>query len=225
MVEKKIGSVERALTVLDCFDPQRTSLTLTDISKETGYYKSTVLRLTESLIAYGYLKRETDKTYTLGSAVGRLGAIYKSSHSVENEIMPYLQDLSDKTEESSSFIILRGDLRVCQLQVNSKHRIRLHLEQGEQLPLNSGASARLLRAYRGDTWEGCDGIRECGWSISVGERDPDVASVANALIGSSGKFYGALVVSGPVHRFTQSKRDTALQLLQKSCQKLRGQLE
>ncbi|MBL4666969.1 MAG: helix-turn-helix domain-containing protein, partial [Sneathiella sp.] len=187
MVEKKIGSVERALTVLNCFDRQQTSLTLTHISNETGYYKSTVLRLTEQLIAYGYLMRDTDKTYKLGSSIGRLGAVYQSTHSVENDILPYLQELSDKTEESSSYIILRGDMRVCQLQVNSKHRIRLHLEQGEELALNRGASARLLRAFRGDIWDGCEEIKACGWAISVGERDPDVASVANVLIGSSGK--------------------------------------
>lgn len=224
ILEKKIGSVERALKILDCFTHEPPSMSLTDIASQTGFYKSTILRLTESLVTYGYLIRDKDKMYRLGPSIGRLGTVYQSVSSIELEIMPFLQELSEKTKESSSYFVLRGDRRVCLLQVNSKHRIRLHLEQGEELSLDGGASARLLRAYNGDNWEGYVGVKERGWAISVGERDPEVASVAVALLGQTDKFYGALVVSGPVLRFNDEKRQEALKLLINVCNQLRSRL-
>lgn len=225
MSEQKMGSVERALSILNCFGHEREKLSLTAIASGTGFYKSTVLRLTDSLVNYGYLIREDNKAFRLGPMIGRLGAVYESTYSVENEIMPHLQSLSEKTEETSSFMVLRGERRVCQLQINSPHPIRLHLVQGEELSLDGGASARVLRAHRDDDWEDCIDVKARGWSISAGERDPEVASVAVAVLGQSGKFYGALTVSGPIHRFDDSKRNAALLLLQDASNQLANRLD
>jgi len=224
MPDTKIGSVERALSILSCFDQKHDALSLTAIAAQTGFYKSTVLRITESLVRYGYLVREENKVYRLGASIGRLGAVYQLAYSVEREIMPFLRDLTEKTEESSSYIILRNDRRVCQLQVNSKHPIRLHLEQGQELSLEGGASSRVLRAFRGDDWEDCAEVKARGWSMSAGERDPEVASVAVAVRGQSGRFYGALTVSGPVHRFDSHKLNLALPLVQDACRQLSDRL-
>lgn len=63
--EGGVAAVERALTILDAFRESDQSLTLTEISKRVGFYKSTTLRLAESLEKFGYLRRLEDGAFRL----------------------------------------------------------------------------------------------------------------------------------------------------------------
>lgn len=213
MTDRKLGAVERALLILKCFDTGRTALSLTDLATETGFYKSTVLRLTETLEAFDYLVRDGEKVYRLGPAAGQLGAVYHSTYSLEAELMPYLQRLADETGETSAYFVLRDEMRVCLLRVNSDNPIRLHLDEGQELPITGGAGSRVLRAFRGDDWGDAERVRARGWAITAGEREPEVASVAVALHGVSGNFYGILTVSGPIHRYGEAEREKALAMM------------
>jgi DNA-binding IclR family transcriptional regulator len=210
----KTSSVERALTVLGCFTEDRPSATLTEIAGLTGYYKSTILRLTEQLEDLGYIIRDSAKRYRLGPSVGRLADIYEKTHTPEDDVAATMETLAEATGESVSYLVLRGQERVCRLQINSRHRIRLHLEPGDTLPLDGGASARVLSAFQNNPDPSLSKIRQTGWSVSAGERDPEVASVAIVVQGKSGHLYGALAVSGPLQRFNETARMTALALLQ-----------
>ena len=70
-----VSAVERALSLLDAFNELDYALTLADLARRTGLYKSTILRLAESLQRMGYLKRLADGSFQLGAAPLRLGAI------------------------------------------------------------------------------------------------------------------------------------------------------
>ena len=75
--EGGVAAVERALTILDAFRESDQSLTLTEISKRVGFYKSTTLRLAESLEKFGYLRRLEDGAFRLGPKPLFLGSLYQ----------------------------------------------------------------------------------------------------------------------------------------------------
>ena len=65
MNKKKSGveSVDKALSILDCFVKPRQELSLTELSNSTNNYKSTTLRLCESLEKFNFLEKDINKKY------------------------------------------------------------------------------------------------------------------------------------------------------------------
>ncbi len=63
--EGGVAAVERALSILDALTDEK--ITLAELSKRTDLYKSTVLRLAKSLERFGYVFRDDDGCYRLGS--------------------------------------------------------------------------------------------------------------------------------------------------------------
>jgi DNA-binding IclR family transcriptional regulator len=67
-------AVRRALRVLEAFGVSDAQLTLAELSRRTGFHKTTVLRLARTLAADNYLVQKEDGSWRLGRAAGWLGA-------------------------------------------------------------------------------------------------------------------------------------------------------
>jgi DNA-binding IclR family transcriptional regulator len=66
--------------------------------------------------------------------------------------------------------------------------------------------------------------RERGYSISLGERDPQVAAVSVPVFDLAGEFRGALAISGLIGRFKEKARQSAVAELSASADRLRSVL-
>src|SRR5256885_8835193 len=75
--EGGVAAVERALSILEAFAEADDMLTLAELAKRTGLYKSTILRLSKSLESHGYLLRTADGNYRLGAKLLYLGSLYQ----------------------------------------------------------------------------------------------------------------------------------------------------
>jgi DNA-binding IclR family transcriptional regulator len=63
-------------------------------------------------------------------------------------------------------------------------------------------------------------VRERGYDISLGERDPQVAAVAVAVFDLAEQFRGALALSGLIGRFKEKARQSALVELEAAADRL-----
>ncbi|GAB5470545.1 MAG: IclR family transcriptional regulator [Rhodospirillales bacterium] len=219
--ENRVESVERALSILDCFTEEHDALELRDLAKATGLYKSTILRLTGSLERFGYLQRASDGVYRLGPSLSRLGAIYRRGFELSAVIRPILRHLSEATGESASFYVRDGDLRVCLFRHNSSQAVRHHVDEGQQLPLDRGAAGHVLRAFTERGEASLAEVLRSGFAFSQGERDPNTASVAVAVTAADGSFLGAVTISGLASRFDRPAQAQALILAQAAAAKLK----
>lgn len=217
MAHDRVEAVERALAMLDAFAPDKRALTLTELAQATQLYKSTVLRLAGSLQRFGYLVRREDGRFALGPAAGRLGMTYRAGLDLSDVIRPELQRLVDATGETASFYVRDSNERVCLYRQNSPQAARHHLDEGARLPMNAGASARVLAAY---TSKGAAAIRKAGYAVSVGERDPHLAAVAVPVFDAARKFVGALSISGLIGRLNEKSRRRALKALHEAAGRL-----
>jgi len=228
MTQDRVEAVERALAILGAFDATQPRRTLAELAAATGLYKSTILRLAGSLEHCGYLLRQDDGAWRLGPALGRLGTVYRSGFDLADAIRPELARLVEATRETASFYVRDGDSRVCLYRQNSPQAARHHLDEGAQLPLTAGASARILMAFTapGDAPGDGDGaaVRAQGHYVSLGERDPLVAAVSVPVFDGAGRFRGALAVSGLAARFDAPARDRALALLHAATARLKPAL-
>jgi len=234
MSNDKVEAVERALTVLNSFQADKPVMTLAEIASATGFYKSTILRLTASLERLGYLVRDESGVFRLGPALVRLGSIYRAGFNLGEAIRPELRRLVTATGETASFYIREGQSRVCLFRHNSPHSARHHLDEGAALPMSAGASAHVLQAFSdaniansriaSSKTAKAKAVQERGHYISLGERDPHVASVAVPVFDIAGRFKGALAVSGLIGRFQDKARQVALAELAESADRLRTRL-
>ncbi len=227
MVEAKksgVDAVDRALLILSAFSDQRPALTLTQLAQHTGLYKSTVLRLTESLARGDFMTRGPDLVYRPGPELWRLGALFRRNLDLGAVIRPALDALVQATGETASFYVRDGATRICLYRQNAPRSIRHHLEEGVRLPLERGAAGRVLLSFDlGATAPDPTVLRD-GHCVSLGERDPEVAAVAVPAFDAAGELRGALAVSGALARFDEAACQTAITALKRWTGLLRGQI-
>jgi DNA-binding IclR family transcriptional regulator len=201
--EVGVAAVNRALSILDSFTSDMTVLTLAQISQRADLYKSTILRLLQSLERFGYVRRIDGGSYVLGATPTRLAALATKSLHPAELVMPVLRELVKATSESASFYVRAGDMRLCAYRVDSPRSVRDHVHVGQLIPLAKGAGGRVLHQFDGMA---ADEIAKAGSQfvkVTRGERDTETAAVACPVFGAGGHLEGALSVSGPIHRFDE----------------------
>lgn len=215
MAEQRVESVERALTLLNVFRPGKEAWSLAELANETGFYKSTILRLMGSLERFAYVQRDRDGIYRLGPAPLRLASLGRHSIDMEALVRPVLESVRDLTRETASFYVRDGNERICLYRANGRHEVRHHLEEGARLALGQGAAGRALAQappQRGEIFQ------------SFGDREPSLAAVAVPVIDSQGKRHGALAVSGLIDRFSGEACKRYGEILQELAQQLERKL-
>ncbi len=221
MTKDRVQAVDRALSILEAFTIDQNALSLKDIAKATGYYKSTILRLIGSLEAFGYIRRDQAGLYSLGPKPWQLGNRYQQSMNIESLIRPVLKQLVIYSNENASFYIKHEDQRVCLYRENSRQAIQHTVIEGEHLPLHQGAAGKVLTAFN-DTDKRSDvlkKIRVQGYYFSSGERDKYTAAIAAPVFNHTNRCLGALTVSGLRERFTKTNvSKLKLAVIQKAAQ-------
>jgi DNA-binding IclR family transcriptional regulator len=198
-------AVSRALRLLEAFGIEDTQLTLTELSRRTGMHKTTALRLARTLAQDNYLVQREDGAWRLGRAAGWLGACYQAAFDVHDVVEPVLRDLTVQTGESASFYVREGNQRTCLARVDGPRTIRHHVRVGIGLPLELGAPGRVILAFSGQLGEPYVSIRERGFHLSMGEREPEVSSVAAPVFGLRGTLLGSVCISGPTARLPEGR--------------------
>lgn len=209
-----VAAVNRALSILDAFKNSSGHLSLNDIAKATGLYKSTTLRLLASLEQYGYVRRMDEGGYHIGPKLAELGAVYQNSFNLRDYVLPVLRDLVDAIDESASFYIREPEGRLCLFRVETRQVIRDHIREGDLLPLEQGASGKVLTHFQAGLPDRIE--PETYVMVSLGERHADMAASAAPVFGTGGRLVGALNISGPRTRFTSKALKEIDRILRKS---------
>lgn len=211
--EQRVEAVERALTILNAFTDSDSRLTLNQVAAKTGLYPSTILRLAGSLERFGYINREPDGRFRLGSTLYRLGNQYQRTFNLAEYVRPVLRKLVEVTEETAAFYIKDGDRRICLYRHHANRIFRHYLEEGAALSLDKGATARILMAFSGEPGVFYDDIRSKGYYISLGERDPDTGAIGVPVFGVGNNLVGALGLTVQMQRFTAEAQSQQLDIL------------
>jgi DNA-binding IclR family transcriptional regulator len=198
--ESGVAAVDRSIEILKAVTRFGRSVSLAEIARETGFYKSTILRLLKSLERAALVMHKANGKYTLGPYAKELGRAYENQYHLSEFIFPVLEGLVAQNTESASFhVFCNPQERMCLLRVDSAHPTLDRIRVGDLLPLDRGAAGKLLTAYLVNKIS----TKEFGViAISMGERDPVCAAVASPVFDSDGEVLGVISLSGPKERFT-----------------------
>lgn len=220
-----VDAVERAMTVLGCFEVAGETLTLAQLAQRSCLYKSTILRLAVSLQRGGFLKRDIRGRYSLGQEVRQLGELARVGEELERVVRPELKQLTAATGETASFYVRRGRHRMLLFREVSPGSVRHHLIEGGRHALFVGATGRLFKAYgSGGKDAESQQIRARGWVASRGERNSDLGAVAVPILNARRQLVGVMNLAIHLSRLTKAKEQRSRTLLLESRKKIQAVL-
>ncbi|MBK1787729.1 IclR family transcriptional regulator [Prauserella cavernicola] len=228
-----IRAVSRAFRVLQAFSPERMSLGVAELVRETGLPRTTVLRLVETLAAEGVLESGPDGQVRVGTRLIGLAAFSAAAWTVPEPSLARMRALAAETGETVSLYVRKGLCRVVVGQAPSPNTLRHVVRPGDELPLSVGSAAYVLlgleapderdvlidrvAAHSGTPGaaaplrRGVAAAIADGWAISHGQREPGNTGLAVPIRpdDSDGTRVPArpvvLAIGGPTVRFTDDK--------------------
>ncbi len=217
---KQIESVQKALSILECFTEETPELTLKELSEKTGLHKSRILRLCGTLLANGFLTRSIQRQYCLGAKLLLLGKVYEKSNSLITLTRPILQDLASFTGETAKMFVIEGTKRVCLCMEEGSYPVRYKVKEGAVFDLHVGSSGKVLLAYTSKEFreevfnrplkkytettvvdqnlleKEIMEIRERGWGSASGESVAEVTCISAPVFDYTQDIVGVITVTG-----------------------------
>ena len=140
-------SLERGLAILSAFGSDRSTIGVSELSRELGLSRSTTHRYIATLTSLGYLQQDAEtKRYRLGPRVLDLGFAAINSMDIREISVPHLQALSDATGFTVNMAILDGPdvvyIERCRTSRSGQREIDLNLHVGSRLPAYCTAMGR-----------------------------------------------------------------------------------
>jgi DNA-binding IclR family transcriptional regulator len=237
----KIGSVEKALQILECFTRKDPSLTLDEIARRTGFSRTTTFRMICSLEKFGYIKRKPtagELQFSLGWAFLEKGQLVNEQIDIKEIAKDDMLQLRNETGLSVQLAVRDGEEAVYIEQFESLKPIRLYPEIGRRAPLYSAACPRILLAFLPDreredllqkfSYHSYTSktitspeliraelvkIRKDGYAVSKGELHEGTIAVAAPIFHYPQNVVASLSIIGLESDFTAISMDELIRLL------------
>ena len=136
----------RVLALMLTFSSDEHTLTARQLAERTGIALPSVYRYITLLRETGLLAGDERGSYRLSARLIGLARAAEVAESIIDVADPVMRDLNEQTGETVILVRLIGRSAVCVHRVESAQRLRIAFEPGQPMPLERGASARLLLA-------------------------------------------------------------------------------
>lgn len=234
-----MGTVSKALELLDYFTRSRPRIGLSDLARLTGLNKATCFRLLTELAENGFVEQiGTGREYRLGPTVLRLAALREAHVPTREAAMPVLHTLAQKTGETAHLSLLMGDsLRALAFAYSAAHVTKVTMEDTETLPFHATSSGLAVLAFQTEVFRNATllrpfarltnstetnpaalrarlaEVRGLGYAESQGAFQADVHSMAVPLFDALGRCSGSVAVAAPASRMNAAQRQLIRQTL------------
>lgn len=136
----------RVLAVLQAFTRAQHTLTARDLAERTGIPLPSMYRYIALLRETGLLIGDERGFYHLSARLIALARAAEAAESIIEIADPVMRDLAMECGETVILVRLIARSAVCVHRVESTHHLRATFEPGQPLPLERGASGRVLLA-------------------------------------------------------------------------------
>lgn len=229
----------RVLAVLQAFSPQFHTLTARDMADATGIPLPSMYRYIALLREMGFLVGDDRGSYHLSAKIITLARAAEAAESIIELADPVMRDLMRATGETVILVRLIARTPVCVHRVESSHHLRATFEPGQALPLERGASGRLLlaglpprireellaplAAREPDDLKHLEDLvaeaAERGWAVSEEEIDHGIWA-ASAAVTDGRSTVAVLTVPSPLVRAPVELQDRLLGQVQSAAEAL-----
>ncbi len=229
-----VPGLRRGLLVLEILAGEARPMSVAEIAKHLGLTRSSVFRLTYTLVHMGFLDEVPDsKLLTLGPRVLNIGYAYLASKDLIEVARPELESLRDQTNVSAHLAILdqREILYLSCIQTRSGFLSTMNV--GTRMPaygapmgwllLTTLATQDLIALFNGMTFTPLTSqtprnvtelarrvavAAQQGFAISHGAVEPGGSSIAAPIRDRTGRVVAAIDISAPDSAFDLTQFET-----------------
>lgn len=231
-----MGTVGKALELLDLFTHRQPQMGLSQIAREAGLNKTTCHRLLTEMQGRGLVEQTGPaREYRLGPAVLRLASLREAAVPMREAAMPILRALAESTGETAHLShLVAGRLQTLAFAYSARHAMAVRMEDADFLPFHATASGLVVLAWlpkaaletilavplahlTETTQVDADsirallpGIRAQGHAETDSTFEPGVHGIAVPLFDAGSACIGALAVATPAARMTGDQRRLTL---------------
>jgi DNA-binding IclR family transcriptional regulator len=223
-----MSSLDKMLGLLDLFTVERPVWSSEELIAHLAAPASTCYRYLKALHSTGYLARVANGSYVLGPRIMELDRVSRRSDPVYVAGSAVAQRLALETGHSSLLCMLFSDSLMCVQQSRGRDVPDRLFDRGQRRPLLAGASAkcvvaqlpmhqlRILYARQRDAvgmlglgmdWEEFKAelrkIRQAGYSMTVGDYNAGIVSVAAPVFNRAGEVLGSLALAASVDKIAR----------------------
>lgn len=218
-----MGTVGKALDLLDLFTRSEPRLGLSQLARASGLNKATCHRLLTELESRGLLEQiGPAREYRLGPAVLRLSALREAAVPTREAAMPVLRRLAEVTGETAHLShLVAGRLQTLAFAYASRGGVKVMMEDADILPFHATSSGAAVLAFGADPETLIAAApdpgtlrariattRAKGYAETLSTFEKDVHSLAVPLFDATGSCTGALAVAAAAPRMTPALHAT-----------------
>jgi IclR family pca regulon transcriptional regulator len=224
-----LSTLARGLSVLRAFTKERPEMKLSEVAAATELSPAVARRCLNTLVHLGYVAKKENRFLLTPEVIGFASAFLESMN-VEEIVRPHLQEVRDKTGDSSSLAVLSGQSILYLVHVSTNRMVRLAAGVGTRFPAFATSLGRVLVAHLPDP--GPDeflaelkprsftdktvtsiaalrgiltAVREQGYASIQDELDYGIVSVAVPVRGDHGNVLAAINCSTATTRVNEAE--------------------
>ncbi len=229
-----MGTVAKALNLLNLLSPERPQIGLSEYARLAGHDKATTYRLLSQLLDCGFLQQDAaSKDYRLGPAVLRLANVRERTMPGRQAALPILDELCATTGETVHLSLLEGwELATIAYRESTSHSTRVYIDEAERLPLHATASGMVVLAFSSAAFVDealarplarhtattitdpaeilghIEAYGKTGLAKALGSFEADVIGMAAPLFDANASCIGAVAVATPAARMSEELATT-----------------
>lgn len=223
---KTIGSVEKAVTVLETVARSENGAGVSEIAKAIGSSASATYHLINTLRKNDLLQQDPQsRRYSIGVGLFRICAMAQDQNVLAATAKPFLDEISRTCGETSNLVVLEDKEAVYIAQSESNHVVKMFTQLGARVPYYCTAGGKVILAYmpyetqqlilretrftpytprtivkRSELVDEFANIRDRGYGFDLEEREEGVTCIAAPVYNASNEVVAAITVSGPSYR-------------------------
>ena len=230
MSDPTVGSVARAIALLDAVAEIDGGARVNELARRIGVNPSTASRLLATLEAGGLVERDPGGPYRLGLRLVALSDRVLGQLDVRERARPWLIWLVEETGETATLSVPGGGQAITVDFVPAPSSVVSLARLGRPSVAHATAAGKAMLAFGslaepagpgeheltvftertitdpGALAEELERIRAAGFAEAVGEREPDLNALAAPVLGRGGELVAILGLQGPASRLPAAKR-------------------
>ena len=234
-----------AIEVMRCFSVETPLLGVTEIASRVSLHKSTVSRILATLEQEDLVERDpSSRRFKLGLGLIAVTGPLLADLDVRRAAYPVLQELTDRTGETSALMVWNGNQAVCVEQIASPQQVKhttplgtryntalsssvqIFLAQTDSPPVRSmiAEGSILLTDSDPDALDAyvvrLKGVASEGVAINYGETFPEEVGVAAPIFDHRGDLAACVMLAAPRFRVSQEVLNTISEACRNAARKV-----
>jgi len=224
----RLSSVGSALRLLKVFSADEPELGITTLAQRMGLAKSTIHRLTSTLVSEGFLEQNlSNDRYRLGLSLFGLGTLVRRRMDVSTEALEHLHKLRDQTCETVHLAVLAKTDIMYLFNLETLQAIGMRSYIGARKPAFCTSEGRAMLAFsppevvaqalKGELLARTsktvtspkalsallNGVMKSGYAMDDEESDAGMRGLAAPIRDATGAVIAAVGIAGPMQRLSK----------------------